>query len=90
MGIEATCFDIGSACTSFFAAVQVLSMMDPQQTPDFILVIATEVMTRTVDYSDRNSAVLWGDASAAAVLSTRIPGRATLVGSSLESSPSGH
>jgi 3-oxoacyl-[acyl-carrier-protein] synthase-3 len=90
LGIEATCLDIGSACTSFFAAVQVLSMMDPEKLPEFVLVVASEVMTRTVDYNDRNSAVLWGDASAAAVLSARVPGRAELMGSDLESSPSGH
>ncbi|MCP4040088.1 MAG: ketoacyl-ACP synthase III [bacterium] len=90
LGVEAVSFDINSACTSFFAAVNMLSMMDAQKLPDFILVIATEVMTRTVDYTDRNSAVLWGDGAAAAVVSTRIPGAATITGSHLESSPSRH
>lgn len=59
LGIEAPCFDLASACTSYFAAVQMLSMMDPLKLPDFVLVIASEPMTRTVDYSDRNTAVLW-------------------------------
>lgn len=90
LGIEAPCMDVASACTSFFAAVNLLSMMDPQKLPEFVLVVASEVMTRTVDYRDRNSAVLWGDASAAAVLSARVPGRATLEGSDLASSPAGH
>ena len=87
--IEAPCLDIASACTSFFAAINMLSMMDPAKLPNFVLVVASEVMTRTVNYDDRNSAVLWGDAAAAAVISTRIPGRATIEGSNLESSPSG-
>ncbi|MGK0485489.1 MAG: 3-oxoacyl-[acyl-carrier-protein] synthase-3 [Myxococcota bacterium] len=87
--IEATSFDIGSACTSFFAAINMLSMMDPSKLPNFVLVIASEVMTRTVNYDDRNSAVLWGDAASAAVISTRIPGRAEIIGSNLESSPAG-
>ena len=90
LGIEAPCLDIASACTSFFAAIQVISMMDPQKLSEFVLVVASEVMTRTVDYSDRNSAVLWGDAAAAAVISARVPGRATITGSNLESNPSGH
>ncbi|MBW2389507.1 MAG: ketoacyl-ACP synthase III [Deltaproteobacteria bacterium] len=90
LGIEAPCFDIGSACTSFYAAVNVLSMMDPEKLPNFVLVISAEVMTRTVDYKDRNSAVLWGDGSAAAVFSTRVEGRASVLGSHLESSPAGH
>ena len=47
-------------------------------------------MTRTVDYSDRSAAVLWGDGTAAAVLSTREPGRARILGNTLESSPAGH
>jgi 3-oxoacyl-[acyl-carrier-protein] synthase-3 len=33
--------------------------------------------------------VLWGDAASAAVISTRIPGRAEIIGSNLESSPAG-
>ena len=88
--IEATCFDIGSACTSFYASVNMLSMMDPAKLPDFVLVIVSEEMTRTVNYDDRNSAVLWGDAASAAVISPRMPGRASLLGANLESSPAGN
>ncbi|MCP5044161.1 MAG: ketoacyl-ACP synthase III [bacterium] len=90
LGIEAPCFDLASACTSYFAAVHVLSMMDPAKLANFVLVISSEAMTRTVDYSNRNTAVLWGDGSAAAVFSARIPGKAQILGSNLESSPAGH
>lgn len=89
LGIEAPSFDIASACTSHFAAVHVLAMMDASALPDYVLVVASEAMTRTVDYSDRNSAVLWGDGAAATVFSTRIPGVASLLGAHLASSPSG-
>jgi 3-oxoacyl-[acyl-carrier-protein] synthase-3 len=88
--IESTVFDVNSAYTSYFAAMRILSMMDPVQVPLYVLVVAMEVMTRTVDYNDRNSAVLWGDAAVASVLSTRVPGRAEILGSNLESDPSGH
>jgi 3-oxoacyl-[acyl-carrier-protein] synthase-3 len=64
-------FDVNSACTSFFAGMNVLSMMRPASLPPFVLLIAADVMTRTVNYNDRASAVLWGDGSAAAVISTQ-------------------
>jgi 3-oxoacyl-[acyl-carrier-protein] synthase-3 len=87
LGIDAPVFDVNSACTSYYAAMRVLSMMDPAKVPPYVLVVAMEVMTRTVDYNDRNSAVLWGDAAVASVLSTRAPGRAEILGSDLESNP---
>ena len=35
--IEAPCFDVNSACTSFHVALQLLSMMDPEKVPDYVL-----------------------------------------------------
>ena len=89
LGLEVPVLDVNSACTSFFAGVRMLSMMQPDQLPEFVLLIATDAMTRSVDYSDRASAVLWGDAAAAAVVSTRTPGPIEVVTSSLDSSPAG-
>jgi 3-oxoacyl-[acyl-carrier-protein] synthase III len=90
LGLEVPCFDVHSACTSFLAMLYVLSIARPEALPPFVLAVAAEGMTRTVDYTDRSSAVLWGDAAAAAIVSTRSPGRATIVGAALDSSPSGH
>lgn len=89
LGIEAPAFDVNSACTSFFAQVHLLSLMRPEALPPFVLLVVPEAVTRAVDYGDRTSAVLWGDASVAAVVSTREPGRARIVGSTLASSPEG-
>lgn len=89
LGIESPAFDVASACTSFYAGVQVLSMMSPERLPDYVLLASMEGMTRTVDFSDRSSAVLWGDAAAAAVISTKHAGRAELLGSRLHTDPSG-
>ena len=47
--------------------------MRPEALPDYVLVVNIENNTRTVDYRDRRTAVLWGDASAAAVVSARDP-----------------
>ena len=88
--IEAPSLDVSSACTSFLAGMHVLSMMRPEALPDYVLLVAMESMTRTVDYADRSAAVLWGDAGLAAVLSTRHPGRARIIGNRMESSPAGN
>jgi len=88
--IEAPALDVNSACTSFLAGMHVLSMMRPEALPDYVLLVAMESMTRTVDYSDRSAAVLWGDAGLAAVLSPRHTGRARIRSSHLESSPAGN
>ena len=74
LGVEAPAFDVNSACTSFFAQLHVLSLMRPEALPPWVLLVVSEAVTRAVDYSDRSSAVLWGDGSVAAVLSTQVPG----------------
>jgi 3-oxoacyl-[acyl-carrier-protein] synthase-3 len=89
LGLEVPAFDVNSACTSFLAQVHLLFLMEPTRLPDFVLLVAPDSLTKTVDYSDRSAAVLWGDAGAAAVVSTRVPGRAQVLGTSLESRPSG-
>lgn len=85
LGIDAPGFDIASACTSFFIPLHLLSMMVPGRAPDYILIVITESLTCTVDYRDRTAAVLWGDAAAAAVVSTRVPGRAEILGTTVGS-----
>jgi 3-oxoacyl-[acyl-carrier-protein] synthase-3 len=87
LGIEAPAFDVSSACTSFFVPLYLFSMMDPARLPEYILIVTPETLTMTVDYRDRSGAVLWGDAASAAVISTRVPGRAQIIGNTLASSP---
>lgn len=89
LGVEAACFDINSACSSFIAGIYALSLMDPAKLPPIVLLVTAEPMTGTVDYNDRSSAVLWGDGALAAVLSTKEHGRASLIGQTLKSDPAG-
>ncbi len=89
LGLEVPAFDVNSACTSFLVQLHLLSLMDPERLPPFALLVASDSLTKTVDYSDRSAAVLWGDGAAAAVVSTRVPGRAAVLGSALDSRPSG-
>jgi 3-oxoacyl-[acyl-carrier-protein] synthase-3 len=87
--LEVPSFDINSACTSMWAALYMLSMMRQDALPEFLLLVTPESLTTTVDYSDRSASVLWGDCTTAAVLSTRVPGRARIVGNTMASSPAG-
>jgi 3-oxoacyl-[acyl-carrier-protein] synthase III len=85
--MEVPAFDVSSACTSLYVQLYLLSLMDPARLPDWVLLVAPETLTTTVDYNDRASAVLWGDAAAAAVVSTRHTGRAEILASEVASSP---
>ncbi|MFQ5650913.1 MAG: 3-oxoacyl-ACP synthase III family protein [bacterium] len=89
LGIEAQAFDLNSACSSFGTQIHFLSQMNPDALPDFVLLVSPENNTRTVNYNDRNTAVLWGDGTSAAVVSTRVPARAKIGFSTLTSSPKG-
>lgn len=88
--LEVPAFDVNSACTSFYVQLYLLSRMQPDQLPDYILLVATDCLTKAVDYSDRSAAVLWGDGAAAAVVSTRHPARARIDGTTMASSPAGN
>jgi 3-oxoacyl-[acyl-carrier-protein] synthase III len=87
--LEVPCFDINSACTSFFTAANLLTYMRPEALPPYVLMVTPESLTTTVDYADRSASVLWGDGTTAAVLSSHQPSRIELVGDALESSPAG-
>ncbi|NRA08721.1 MAG: ketoacyl-ACP synthase III [Myxococcales bacterium] len=88
--LEIPAFDIQSACTSFYVQLWLLSQMREDALPDYVLVSGCDTLTTTVDYTDRNSAVLWGDGAAAAVISLRHPACAQVLGNTLESSPAGY
>ena len=89
LGIRAPSFDMNSACTSFHVALYTLSMMRPEAVPEFVLIVTPETVTCSVDYSDRAGAVLWGDGTTAAIVSTKVPSRIEILGNSMESNPAG-
>ncbi len=89
LGLETPAFDVISACTSFYVGLWMLSQMREDALPEYVLLTAADTLTTTVDYSDRSAAVLWGDGAAAAVISTRSPSRARIVGNTVDSSPAG-
>ncbi|MCC6334450.1 MAG: ketoacyl-ACP synthase III [Myxococcales bacterium] len=87
LGIEAPAFDVNSACSSFGAQLHLLAQMTAL--PRFVLVVNPENTTRVVDYRDRANAVLWGDGTSAAIVSTQVRARLAVTRTLLESSPAG-
>ena len=60
-------FDLGAACSGFVFASQVASGLIQSGQLRRILVIGAEILSRTLDYKDRNTCVLFGDGAGAAV-----------------------
>jgi 3-oxoacyl-[acyl-carrier-protein] synthase-3 len=89
LGIEAPCWDVNSACSTFLVHLYNLDLMDPAKLPEFVLITQTEQLTSTMDYSDRSAAVLFGDGAAAAVISTKVPARVQALWPAAASDPSG-
>lgn len=75
LDIDTPGVDISGACASFGAQLHWLASMRPERLPEYVLLVCPENSTRVVDYTDRTSCVLWGDASVAAVVSPRTVGR---------------
>lgn len=88
LGIEVPCLDMNSACSTFGMQMNFLSKMDPEALPDYVLVIDSETLTKSVNYADRSMAVLFGDGSTAAIVSTKVPSHATFCDCSYGSRPS--
>ncbi|MHB2020086.1 MAG: beta-ketoacyl-ACP synthase III, partial [Candidatus Xenobia bacterium] len=65
---RAVAFDVNAACSGFVFALTVAEQFIKAGTARYVLVVAGETMTRTVDYRDRASCILWGDGAGAAVL----------------------
>ncbi len=68
---KAVCFDVSAACSGFLFALETARQFiasDPSKT---ILVIGAEKLSTIVDWSDRNTCVLFGDGAGAAILRHR-------------------
>ncbi len=65
---QAATFDVTAACSGFIFALNVAEQYLKAGTCSRILVAAAEVMTRTVNWKDRATCILWGDGAGAAVV----------------------
>lgn len=68
---RAAAFDIEAACSGFVYALEIGSHFVQSHTYDTVLVIGAEKMSSVIDWTDRNTCVLFGDGAGAAVLQNR-------------------
>ena len=64
----AVAWDTLAACTSFVYALSIADSFIATERADTVLVIGAEVLSRMLNYSDRGTAVIFGDGAGAAVV----------------------
>ncbi|MDI6781026.1 MAG: beta-ketoacyl-ACP synthase III [bacterium] len=65
---RAACFDISAACTGFSYALETGQQFIATSTYKTALIVGTEVISKVIDWTDRNTCILFGDGAGAAVL----------------------
>ncbi len=66
--VNAAAFDLAAGCTGFVYALTVAEKYLLASDAKYILVIGSEAVSKVLDFTDRNTCVLFGDAAGAAVL----------------------
>ncbi|MEO8287534.1 MAG: beta-ketoacyl-ACP synthase 3 [Chloroflexota bacterium] len=77
------CFDVNATCLSFLFALQTVSHLVAAGVYRNALIFSSEISRHSLNPSERESAVLFGDAAAAAVVTRSAPGEANSVWHSL-------
>jgi 3-oxoacyl-[acyl-carrier-protein] synthase-3 len=67
-------FDCVAACAGFVYALTIANNFIAAGQGDTFLIIGSEMMSRTIDWTDRATAILFGDAAGAAIVSHRRTG----------------
>ncbi len=88
LGIEVPAVDIACACSSFGAHCYYADLMGTNL-PEYVLFVVPENTTRVTNFADRSSAILFGDATSAAVVSTKVPSKVRGTHTRYGSSPAG-
>ncbi|MBI5043928.1 MAG: ketoacyl-ACP synthase III [Nitrospirae bacterium] len=65
---NAVAFDISAACSGFIYALSIADQFIKSGTYKTALVIGAEVLSRMIDWTDRNTCVLFGDGAGAVIL----------------------
>lgn len=68
---NAAAVDVQAACTGFLYALSMAKAFIESNMYKHILVIASEKMSAFIDYTDRNTCILFGDGSSSAVVSSQ-------------------
>jgi len=75
---KAACFDVSAACSGFLYAIEIAQQFITSHTYNTILVIGAEKLSSIVDWTDRNTCVLFGDGAGAAILQHRSGGHGVI------------
>ena len=65
---QAVTFDVTAACSGFIFGLNVAEQYLKTGASKHVLVAASEIMTRTLNWKDRTTCILWGDGAGAAVV----------------------
>ncbi len=76
--VNAACFDISAACSGFLFGIETARQFIASGTHKTVLVIGADKLSSIVDWTDRNTCVLFGDGAGAAVLQHREGSRGIL------------
>jgi 3-oxoacyl-[acyl-carrier-protein] synthase-3 len=68
---RAAAFDVEAACSGFIYALEIGQQFIMSRTYNTVLAIGAEKLSTIVDWSDRNTCVLFGDGAGAAILQNR-------------------
>ena len=66
--VNAAVFDLSAACSGFIFGLSIADKYIRTGDAKKVLVIGAEVLSRVVDWTDRNTCILFGDGSGAAIL----------------------
>ncbi|MFT8408334.1 beta-ketoacyl-ACP synthase III [Liquorilactobacillus satsumensis] len=80
---NALAFDISAACSGFIYGLKVAEKFLQQGSTKRVMLIGGEVLSKVIDWSDRTSAVLFGDGAAGALLESKTSGDSDFLGASL-------
>ncbi|MGL4736119.1 MAG: beta-ketoacyl-ACP synthase III [Cellulosilyticaceae bacterium] len=67
--VNATAFDLAAACSGFLYGARLATEAIMVGSCEHVLVIGAEVLSKTVDWNDRGTCVLFGDGAGAAIFS---------------------
>src|SRR5213075_1084882 len=75
---NAAAFDVGAACSGFIFALSTAEGIIAAEQAEHVLVIASEKLTSIMDWTDRTTAVLFGDGAGATIVRKSTNGREIL------------
>jgi 3-oxoacyl-[acyl-carrier-protein] synthase-3 len=75
---NAAAFDVGAACSGFVYALSVAEGLVAAEQAQHVLVVAAEKLTSIMDWTDRTTAVLFGDGAGATMVRRSATGRGIL------------